>query len=286
VKAPTFLGLARAAGLVLLACLVLTPGATASVRCDHTDPPADELRVTPYADPNDDLDFADGTVRLSGTRILVLDVLGDPVKCAGPAATVANTGTIVFLQRGLAFNTLDLSGGLPAPHIEFRSDLGALGYGIVIGTPGPDEWALGGTTTAVGLALDPATPQDPQIAWDGLGTNVPVIQPEQGNDIVDASAIQRRRTVTLINGGAGDDTLLGSEFGDGIEGGPGRDVLAGGGGNDALDGRDRDRDRLDCGAGAGDKARLGRGDSVKGCEKIERPGHRHRGRIPKPPWLS
>jgi hypothetical protein len=279
VKAPTVLGLA------LAACLVLAPGASASVRCSHTDPPVEELRVTPYADPHVDLDFADGTVRRRGSRILVLDVLGEELKCAGPTATVANTGTIVFLQSGLAFNTLDLSGGLPAPHIEFRADLGALGYGIVTGTPGPDQWSLGGTTSAVGLAVDPLAPQDLQVTWDGLGANVPVVEPGRGNDTVDASAIQRRHTITLIEGGEGNDTLLGSRFGDGIGGGPGRDLLAGGGGNDELNGRDRDRDRLDCGAGARDRAKPGRGDSVKGCERIELPGHRHRGPIPKPPWL-
>jgi hypothetical protein len=258
----------------LVACLLLASGADASVRCSHTASPADELRVFPFEDPHIDLDFADGVVRRDGDRILVLDVLGGEVKCSGPAATVANTGTILFLQSGLAFSTLDLSGGLPAPHIEFRSDLGALGYGTVAGGDGPDRWVLGGTTSAVGLALDPAAPQTPQITWDGLGQNVPVIVPGGGNDTVDASAIRRRHTITLINGGAGNDTLLG------------RDVIGGGGGNDELDGRDGYRDRLDCGAGAKDKAKLGRKDTVKGCEKIERPGHRHRGRIPKPPWLS
>jgi Ca2+-binding RTX toxin-like protein len=270
----------------LVACLLLASGADASVRCTHTASPADELRVFPYEDPNIDLDFADGVVRRDGDRIQVLDVVNGEVKCAGPAATAANTGTILFLQSGLAFSTLDLSGGLPAPHIEFRSDLGALGYGTVAGGDGPDRWVLGGTTSAVGLALDPAAPQTPQITWDGLGQNVPVIVPGGGNDTVDASAIRRRHTITLINGGAGNDTLLGSPFGDAIQGGPGRDVIAGGGGNDELDGRDGFPDRLDCGAGTKDKAKLGRRDTVKGCEKIERPGHRHRGRIPKPPWLS
>jgi Ca2+-binding RTX toxin-like protein len=275
-----------ALGLVLAAILLATlvPGAAASVRCNHSGPPANELRVLPYEDPHVDLDFADGTVRRRGNRILVLNILGDPVKCTGPAATVADTQSILFLQGGLSFNTLDLSGGLPAPHIEFRSELGALGYGIVTGTEGPDHWTLGGTATAVGLGIDPAAPEDLQISWDGLGTNVPVLEPGKGNDTVDASAIRRRHTTVLIDGGEGDDTLLGSPFGDGIKGGPGRDTLVGGGGNDELDGRDGGgRDRLDCGAGGKDKAQPDRGDSVKGCEKIERPGRRHPPRPPKPP---
>jgi hypothetical protein len=271
-------------GLGLAAVLALAPAASASVRCHHSPPPAAELRVVPYEDPRIDLDFADGTVRREGHRILV-EELGEEVDCSGPTSTVANTVTIVFLQGGLSFSSLDLSGGLPAPHIEFRSELGALGFGSVTGTKGPDEWLLGGTTTAVGLAIDPAAPENLPIVWDGLGTNVPALEPGAGDDTVDASAILRRHTTALIKGGEGNDTLLGSPFGDGIEGGPGRDLLSGGGGNDELDGRDADQDRLDCGPGAKDRAHPGRGDSLRGCEKVERPGHRHLGRPPKPPGL-
>ena len=170
------------------------------------------------------------------------------------------------------------------PHVEFRSELGALGYGIVSGTSGPDHWTLGGTTTAVSLALDPAAPEDTQVSWDGLGTSISVLELGKGNDTVDASGVKRRHTITLIEGGEGNDTLIGSPFGDGIVGGPGRDVLVGGAGNDELDGRGGDHDRLDCGAGAKDKAQLGPNDSVRGCETVERPGRHRRHRPPKLPY--
>ena len=131
------LRLIRLLGLALAACLALAPGAAASVRCSHTDPPAEELRVVPYEDPRIDLDFASGTVRRKGSRILVLDGLSHAVRCAGPAPTAANTKTILFLQDGLSFATVNLSGGLPAPHVDFRAGLGALAYGFVKGRPAP-----------------------------------------------------------------------------------------------------------------------------------------------------
>jgi Ca2+-binding RTX toxin-like protein len=200
--------------------------------------------------------------------------VGDAVQCTGPRATVHNTDAILFVQAGLAFNTIDISGGLPAPRIEFRTDLGALGYGIVSGTGVADQWTLGGTLRAIGLNIDPSHPEEIPIVWDGLGRNVVVMHPGGGDDTVEASRIQSRHDLTLMEGGAGDDTLLGSPFRDALAGGRGRDVLAGGAGNDQLDGRDRDHDQLDCGAGERDLAQMGRGDSVRGCEKIERPGKR------------
>ena len=47
------------------------------------------------------------------------------MRCAGPRSTVANTKTVVFLQRGLSFGNLDLAGGLPAPKIVFHAFRGA-----------------------------------------------------------------------------------------------------------------------------------------------------------------
>lgn len=54
-----------------------------------------------------------------------------------------------------------------------------------------------------------------------------------GANVLDArqSSVQ-----VLLNGGAGNDTLLGSAFPDDINGSSGNDVISGGGGNDTLDG--------------------------------------------------
>ena len=276
-KAPAILG------LCLGALLALAPAAGASVRCREV-AATQTLRVLPYEDDRADLDFAAATVRREGDRILVFDPAFEEarraVTCEGPPATIFNTATILFIQSGLSFTTLDLAGGLPAPHTEFRSDLGALGYGFVKGTAAPDVWAFGGTPRAVGLNLDPARPEELPVTWGGLGVDVAIAEPGAGNDTVDATGVLRRKAITFAEGGAGDDTLLGSRFQDALTGGAGRDLLEGGGGSDLLDGRDRDHDRLDCGGGK-DKAQPGRGDSVLGCEKVDPPGHRHRHRPPR-----
>lgn len=279
---PLCLALAAA----LLGTAVLAPGAPASVRCSHSPTPGRELRLIPYEDPHIDLDFADGTVVRRGNRILVLSGVGDMVECRGPVATVANTETILFLQGGLSFNTVDLSGGLPAPHIEFRTELGALGFGTVRGTRGADRFALGGTPAAIALTLDPTSSAPPPIIWDGLGVSDPVIQAGPGNDTVDATAVTRPDSVPILEGGDGNDTLLGSAFADGLDGGRGRDLLSGGAGNDDLDGRDGDRDRLDCGPGHGDRVEPGRDDRLKSCEEVVRPRPPRNPSIPKIPGLT
>ncbi|MEJ7787359.1 MAG: calcium-binding protein [Solirubrobacteraceae bacterium] len=101
------------------------------------------------------------------------------------------------------------------------------------------------------------------------------------------------------SGGTGDDRLTGSRGRDGLSGGPGRDVLRGSGGGDELQGgsgadqldggggedvltggpgadrlvsvesRPR-RDRVDCGAGRGDRAVADRRDRIRRCERVKR----------------
>jgi hypothetical protein len=82
-----------------------------------------------------------------------------------------------------------------------------------------------------------------------------------------------------LTGGAGADCLAGGNGRDRLAGGSGADVLAGDSGADRLlGGRGRDvliagsgRDRLDCGPGR-DVAVAQRGDKVRRCEKVIRPG--------------
>jgi arylsulfatase A-like enzyme len=66
----------------------------------------------------------------------------------------------------------------------------------------------------------------------------------------------------VVDGGRGDDQLTG---------GAGRDVLLGGPGRDIVFSRDGVFDRVDCGRGY-DVAIVDRGDGVKHCEAVRRPG--------------
>ncbi len=262
--------------IVAAAALFAAPAAQASLRCTQS---ADGvLQIAPYENPKIDLDSAGATVRREGNRVLVLanpfNDAGEAIPCSGGQPTVATTKRIVFLQSGLSFGQVQLSGGLPAARIEFRALRGSLAYGTVVGTAGADEWVFGGSATEVDLALDPAEPQRSQIVFDGPGRSVIVAEPHNGDDLVDASGIADPRVrVTMLDGGPGDDTLLGSQFPDFLNGGKGSDRLEGGGGNDQIRSRDEYPDVVGCGAGK-DQAKVGNGDTVTGCEKVDRPGRR------------
>jgi len=260
------------AAVALLTLVLLAPAARASVRCEQS--ASGVLRISPYENRNVDMDVADATVRRQGERVLVIadpfDNAGDAVHCTGTAPTAASTKRIVFLQSGLSYGELELTGGLPAPRIEFRAARGALAYGTVVGTTAADEWALGGSADEVGLSLDPAEPQRFQVSFDGPGRSVFVAEPHNGNDVVDASQIRDRLMTTILDGGPGDDTLLGSPFRDTLNGGKGRDRLEGNAGNDQIRSRDEYPDVVHCGAGK-DQAKVGNGDVVTGCEQVDRP---------------
>jgi Ca2+-binding RTX toxin-like protein len=260
------------AAVALLTLVLLAPTAQASVRCEQS--ASGVLQIFPYKSRNIDMDVADATVRRQGERVLVLadpfNSAGDAVHCTGTAPTVASTKRIIFLQSGHSDGELELTGGLPAPRIEFRAARGALAYDTVVGTIADDEWALGGSADEVGLSLDPAEPQRFQVSFDGPGRSVFVAEPHSGNDIVDASQIRDPLMTTILKGGPGDDTLLGSPFSDTLNGGKGRDRLEGNAGNDQIRSRDEDPDVVRCGAGK-DKAEVGRGDVVSGCEQVDRP---------------
>ena len=94
-----------------------------------------------------------------------------------------------------------------------------------------------------------------------------------------AGAAQAGQGDDVISGGKGNDRLVGGGGNDRLTGGPGNDTLtagggrnrlAGGAGNDKLNAANRKRDRVDCGAGRRDSARVDRIDRVKGCERVRR----------------
>jgi Ca2+-binding RTX toxin-like protein len=61
-----------------------------------------------------------------------------------------------------------------------------------------------------------------------------------GDDVVDASAMSAGAIQLTVDGGMGNDVLIGSDGDDVLSGGPGDDVLIGGGGIDTIDGGDGD----------------------------------------------
>jgi Ca2+-binding RTX toxin-like protein len=100
-----------------------------------------------------------------------------------------------------------------------------------------------------------------------------------------------------LSGGAGDDCLIGGTGPDRMRGGSGNDNLSGGSGNDRLSGEsgndvmtagggkntvssgagddvvnalNRKKDKIDCGGGRNDVARVDSSDTVRGCERVIR----------------
>jgi Ca2+-binding RTX toxin-like protein len=79
----------------------------------------------------------------------------------------------------------------------------------------------------------------------GLTTDAE-IRGGDGHDLIDCSSNQYG---VVVFGGTGNDTIIGSEFGDQLYGEAGHDVLEGRGGNDTFYARGGDSDTIDGGAG-------------------------------------
>ncbi|MFN2616377.1 MAG: proprotein convertase P-domain-containing protein [Thermoleophilaceae bacterium] len=82
--------------------------------------------------------------------------------------------------------------------------------------------------------------------------------------------IRARGGRDCLSGASGDDFLSGGSGRDRITGGSGRDRIFGGGSNDRINAVDGTRDRVNCGAGGHDRARVDRRDSVSRCERVIR----------------
>jgi Ca2+-binding RTX toxin-like protein len=71
-----------------------------------------------------------------------------------------------------------------------------------------------------------------------------------------------------LYGGADNDTVRGGGDDDYVHGGPGYDTLRAGRGSDFVAAADGEKDYVNCGGGAWDKASVDEEDSVKKCEIV------------------
>jgi Ca2+-binding RTX toxin-like protein len=131
---------------------------------------------------------------------------------------------------------------------------------IVNGTTGSDiaqlfSDAAGVHVIGLGAAV---TVTGAEAALDSV-----TVQGGAGDDIIDASSVQGGLVKLVLDGGEGDDIIIGSAGNDVLIGGVGDDVLVGGGGNDVLNaapGDDVVIQGFTAGAGLGDTLDLeGRG---------------------------
>jgi hypothetical protein len=307
---------AAIAGLLLLG-LSFTPNAAARMRCSYTGPPENVLAVTADMD-------ALGQITRRGQEIVVREFLGRASPCRGGVPTVLNTDTIRVSSRGKDDSVDVLLGGGPlAPgatpetegaseieiEIEFRAAASLAG---VVGTRRADEFHWGpGFAHHPGLNLNPRESGDQDVDVTVRGRYVfliaagaagsDTIAPAPGgpfpNDGVfsiggpgDDRLIAPRNSGGILEGGPGDDVLIGGSrdllyggggndrlaAGDGRDqliGGPGRDLLSGGRGRDHINAQDpkreTKRERVKCGRGR-DFVRADRQDRLRGCELVRR----------------
>ena len=207
--------------LLFLFALAPVPAAAATATCTFT---AASVLV------NAEEAIEPVTIIRSGDEILVYE--GDTlVPCGVPGPTTETAGRVAV--EGGTVLVLDLSGGPftgSGGDLDLDVDLGSgtIDRLVVIGSAGAEHVVVG--IRSIDLNRGPASADD-----DVLLTAVERIQIEtgDGDDEVDA----RGSTVPMIiDGGAGNDDLVGAGRPDVLAGGPGDDTLDAAGGPDALSG--------------------------------------------------
>ena len=311
-----------AAGVLAIAML-LAPVAHAKTSCAYAGAPASRLTVT----VSGDISFA--VIERRGLEITAREIFGAPEPCAGGTPTVLNTDTIVVrLIADSPVFELRLDGGPFAPgatgepegaaEIEIHIT-GAL-LAEVIGTSAGEEFRWGPGGALAGLNLNPRNDGDRDVDVTVSGDSFLIANGAGGDDTITAQPGASIRdgvfsiggpgndllrappgTDALIEGGSGDDVIIGSRrkddlLGEGgndrvsgragpdhisggrgndrlsggsgrddITGGPGNDRLSGGSGRDVINSRDSKRDSVSCGPGR-DRVKADRRDHLRGCE--------------------
>jgi Ca2+-binding RTX toxin-like protein len=106
------------------------------------------------------------------------------------------------------------------------------GFDAVVGAAGIDRIEALANNTEIGLRSIASLEQVTADSLSGLFTGVRIIG-SAANDTLNFSAVTLT-SIVEINGGAGADTLTGSDAADVIVGGPGDDALTGAGGDDVF----------------------------------------------------
>ncbi|HEX6753324.1 MAG TPA: hypothetical protein VF093_07050 [Solirubrobacterales bacterium] len=277
-------------------------GASATVKCQRN-PNTRVLSVTvtrsgPFLE--------EAVLHRVGTQIRVFEFLGLRVECRGNP-TVTNTDQIKLYVGGLNEVTIGLNGGPLAPGATPEPDgspeieitaRGSSGTYWLNGGAGADHFRYMSEAGRNGLNLntgpgdedlDLLVPPMAELYVEGRkGPDTIDVAPpvdlavtafgEAGDDILIGGPTGEvgEFNGALLEGGAGRDRIIGSPLFDLILPGAGADVVRAEGGADAIQmGRDRRRDRIDCGAGRDGVGRLRRGEAIRdpfdrfrSCERI------------------
>jgi Ca2+-binding RTX toxin-like protein len=155
---------------------------------------------------------------------------------------------------------------------------------IANATNGDDVVTVTGSGTTARVAGLPAVVD---ISGARAGSDRLTVNALAGDDVVDASALAASALLLAVDGGAGNDVLIGGAGGDTLLGGADDDVLIGGPGLDTLDGGTGDNVVLDsiaanevtAATAVGKKWLKARARTVKGKTVLRVNGEKHR--LPK-----
>jgi Ca2+-binding RTX toxin-like protein len=290
--------------LVLVLSASFVSVAEAKTSCAYAGPPANVLTVK--------LTDSYAVIERMGLQIVAGEAAELAQPCAGGTPTVLNTDSIIVRSRDGSHVDVRLGGGPLGPGAtaetqgaaEIEIYLVGVGSGGIVGTSAGDEFHWGPGGALAGLNLNPrSNDQDVDVTINGGllmaegrgGNDTIIAQPGvlirdvvfstggPGNDLLGVPD----RTRGILEGGPGNDVIIGSRYGDLLEGGSGNDLvggfagaddinggrgkdrLSGGAGRDIIDARDTERDVVSCGTGR-DRANADRRDRLRGCERTAR----------------
>ena len=240
--------------------------------------------------------------------------------CTGGTATVTNTDQIVVDEAaGAEFTQVvfDLNAGPLAPGLTPEADgtseievqarmAGEFSFLGILGTSQDDLFHLGTESNgATGLNVNAGAEASPDSDFDISQVELLFLVAGRGNDVIRGRGSPGFAAPTGVFpfllagggkgrdeliaggpmaafGGTGNDRMLGSRFGDLIDGGGGRDLIKSGRGNDEVQVARKGRDRVNCGGGRRDKAIVDEKDRLSNCERVRKP---RRFKIPFPPGV-
>jgi Ca2+-binding RTX toxin-like protein len=139
----------------------------------------------------------------------------------------------------------DLDAVSPDLNATAGGDDGAADNVVVNATNGADVVDVSGTGPSAQVAGLPALVS---VSGAIAGSDRITVNALGDDDVVDASGLAANSALLTVDGGEGDDVLIGGSGNDTLLGGPGDDVLIGGPGNDTLDGGTGDNVVLDSAA--------------------------------------
>ncbi|HYI18574.1 MAG TPA: calcium-binding protein [Solirubrobacteraceae bacterium] len=203
--------------------------------------------------------------------------VGQQLTCASGTWTGEPAFAFAWNRDGAA-----IAGATAAAHTVAQADAGhALTCTVTATNAGGSATATSAAAAVPATTPPPPPPPPPSGLLPGACANAQVgtsaketligtpagdrLRGRGGDD-----ALKGRGGDDCLAGGGGKDRLKGGGGADRLTGGKARDAIDAGGGNDRIISRDKRRETVRCGRGAGDRVTADRSDRLIGCERVRR----------------